>query len=83
MVHIGATTVESIPNDNYSIHAIINIVACFIWFPANIWVTGRCKTAFGDMNFYAMNIFMLSWFQLINLDANYLITKIEFIFTSM
>ena len=31
MVHEGATIVESILNDNYSIHAIILIVACCIF----------------------------------------------------
>ncbi len=36
MVHVGATTVESIPKDNYSIDVIIMIMACCIWFPTNI-----------------------------------------------
>ena len=39
LVDVGATTVESIPNDNYSIHVIIMIVACFLQifgWPANV-----------------------------------------------
>ena len=83
MVHVGATTVESITNDNYSIHIIIMIVACCIWFPANIWLAGRCETAVGDMYINAMNMRMLNWFRLIYLDANDLITETEYMFKSM
>ena len=36
MVHVGGTTVESIPNDNYSIHLIFMIVAFCIRFSVNI-----------------------------------------------
>ena len=36
MVHLIVATVESIPNDNYSIHVIIMIVTSCFRFPANI-----------------------------------------------
>ena len=36
IVQVGATTIESMSNHNYSIHILIIIVACSIRFPANI-----------------------------------------------
>ena len=74
MVHVSATAVESIPNDTYSIHVIIMIVACCIRFPANNSVASRCKTAFGDMYMFAISIFMLNWFRIIYIDAKSLIS---------
>jgi hypothetical protein len=48
MFHVSAKTIESKPNESYSRHAFVLIVNCFIPFPANILVAGRCKTAFGN-----------------------------------
>ena len=87
-VHVGnhivnGTTVESMWNNCYFIDSIIMIMNSVIPCTANIRVASRCKTAFGNMKMYSMNICMLNWFRLIYLDANDLIKETDFIFTSM
>ena len=41
MVHVGAITVESIPNDNYSIHVIVMIHSGLLYLVSHKYLTGR------------------------------------------
>jgi hypothetical protein len=65
MVHVGATTVVSIPKNNYSIYVIFMIVASCIRFPQFVQIAGQMKKHLAICTCsYPMYKYVLNWLRL-------------------